>query len=493
MQDDAVFLGSSPHDPDKAMADAKALGVDIVRVFVTWSKVSPQPTSRTRPPGFDPANPDSPGYQWGTYDALVERARRHGMKLYFTLAPPLPYWASEDPNGCPHPTGGYFFLERSCHWKPSPRIFAQFAHAVARRYGSRAAGPHGGSVILYSIWNEPNLEHYLFPQVEGRPGEGVDWAARQYRRLWYEGWRALAASDPPMRNRVLFGETAAISSPLDTLFAALCLDQNGRPFRGGRRKRQGCSRPRRLPIGGIAIHPYNNHATGTVFTKSFSRDSHAVAYVPRVSKLIDRAARYGRIPRGRNVFLTEFGFQTNPPDGTYGLKLSRHAAALNEADRLYFGDRRVEAVAQFELYDVPSQPVEREEDDVYTTGLAFRDGRHKPAWDAFRMPAVVTRLSANRVEVWGQVRPAEGRTQARITISSGIGQAFAALQAATTNDAGYFRVRVRRPGAARLRYRIEWTSPSGSTLRSRVARAGRRIRYLPDPPPKPKARPVPRR
>src|SRR5918999_6153823 len=79
MQDDGVFLGLSPHDPEKAMADARALGVDVVRVFVTWGQVAPQPSSGERPAGFDATNPDSPGYDWRVYDALVERARRHGM------------------------------------------------------------------------------------------------------------------------------------------------------------------------------------------------------------------------------------------------------------------------------------------------------------------------------------------------------------------------------------------------------------------------------
>ena len=490
LQDDATFLGFSPHDPDKAMADSKALGVDVVRVFVTWRAVAPQATARQRPAGFDASNPDSPGYDWSRYDALVDRARRHGIKLYLTLTAPQPYWASEDPNGCPHPIGGYFFLKQSCHWKPDPVQFGQFAHAVARRYGTHAAGPHGGTVSFYSMWNEPNLEHYLHPQVEGRRRQGVDFAAKRYRLLWYEGWKGIAASDPPMRNRVLFGETAAISSPLDTLFAALCLNPEGRPFRAAQRRRQGCDRPRKLPIGGVAIHPYNNHASGTVFTRSYSRDSHAAAYVPRVHRLLDRAARLGRIPRGRKVFLTEFGFQSNPPDGTYGLGLRRHAAALNEADRLYFADRRVEAVAQFELYDPPAPAREREEDDTYTTGLAFRDGRHKPAWAAFRMPAVVSRLSHDLVEVWGQVRPAERRTTATIAISPGVGRPFAAVRRVATNAAGYFRVHMRRSDAARLRYRIEWRSPAGSLLRSRVARAGRRIRYRADPPPKLKPAPA---
>src|SRR5688572_25054338 len=155
LQDDAVFLGASPHDPNKAMADARALGVDVVRVFVQWNRVSPVPFAREKPAGFDIANPDDPGYDWSSYDALVERARGHGIKLYFTLTAPQPYWASEDPNGCPHPIGGYFFLDKTCHWKPDPVMFGQFAHAVARRYGTQARGAFGGAVIFYSIWNEP--------------------------------------------------------------------------------------------------------------------------------------------------------------------------------------------------------------------------------------------------------------------------------------------------------------------------------------------------
>ena len=110
---------------------------------------------------------------------------------------------------------------------------------------------------------------------------------------------------------------------------------------------------------------------------------------------------------------------------------------------------------QFELYDVPATEREREEDHTYTTGLAFRDGTHKPAWDAFRMPVVITRLSRGTGEVWGQVRPAEGPTTVVIAVSPRVGRPFRVARRVTTNVAGYFRVRMRRRSAARLRYRIE--------------------------------------
>ena len=468
LQDDGVLLGHTRHDPDAAMAEAKALGVDVVRVFVNWRRVSPRSTSRSRPKGFAVGDPDSRGYDWAPYDTFVERARSNRLKVMLTLSPPIPYWASDEPSRCPHRVGGYRHLDRSCMWKPDPKLFGQFAKAVARRYGRRSAGPHGGQVAFYSIWNEPNLEHYLYPQLRRQPGGPIDVAARRYRELWQEGWKAIARYDRPLRNRVLFGETAAISSPMDTLYAALCLDEQGRPFRGRRQSLQGCSRPERLPIGGVAVHPYNKDAGGSVFTRSFTRDSLPLGHLTRLHRLMDRAARLGRIPRGRGVYITEFGFQSSPPDRLVRIGLGRHAAAINEAERLFFGDRRIKATAQYELFDPPSA---RE----FNTGLRLRGGRRKPAWEAFRMPLTVSRLSADLVEVWGAARPATSRVAVDVSASAGGG--FTRVARPRTNPAGYFRIRLRRSGAARLSFRTRWRSPAGVLMRSRTALAGRPIRY----------------
>jgi hypothetical protein len=471
IQDDAIFLGGRSHDPDAAMREARLLGNDVVRTFMTWERVSPAQRSRTMPRGFNVGDPNSPGYNWSAYDGLVLRAKKYGLKVFITLGPPIPHWASEQPRRCPHFIGGYPNLGLSCMWKPKPKLFGEFVKAAALRYGSQAPGPLGGGVVLWSMWNEPNLEHYLYPQLRRTRSGTVDVAAKRYRQLWWEGYKAIERYDPALRNRVLFGETAAISSPLDTLYAALCLNEQGRPFRGRLRRLQGCSgRPRRLPIGGVATHPYNNLAKGSVFSRSFTLDSLPMAYLPRLHKLMNRAARYGRIPRGRGIYLTEFGFQSNPPDPIDGLRLDRQARAINEAERLFFADRRVRAVSQFELYDV-------EDREEYQTGLREFDGKLKPSWRAWRMPLVITRLSANLVEVWGQVRPAEGRTPVTIQARPR-GGAFATVAGARTNPTGYFRLRLRRPGAARLAYRTQWTPPGGGQhFHSRTAAAGRKIRY----------------
>ena len=468
IQDDATFVHGSGRDPDAAVAEAKRLGADAIRVFVSWHSVAPGQASRRRPAGFDAGDPDSRGYQWGMYDALVDRARRHGIRLMLALSPSIPYWASEEPARCQHRIGGYQHFGFSCMWKPSPKLFAQFVKAAVLRYGTRARGPYGGQVALWSFWNEPNLEHYIWPQLKRTRYGIVDLAAARYRKLWQAGWKAIARYDPPSRNKVLFGETAAISSPMDTLYAALCLDEEGRPFRGRLRRLQGCGgKVKRLPIGGLALHPYNNFAIGSVFTRSFTKDSLPMAYMSRAHTLLDRAARYGRIPRGRGIYVTEFGFQSSPPN-PFGdaLSLSRHAAAINEADRLFWGDRRVRSVAQYELYDV-GNPGE------FNTGLRFAEGGPKPAFDAYRMPLVASRLAADRVEIWGQVRPATGRTRVVVEIAG----AGTVVRQPMTNAAGYYRFVVRRPGAARSRYSASWTAPGGDTLSSRVASAGRPIKY----------------
>ena len=91
------------------------------------------------------------------------------------------------------------------------------------------------------------------------------------------------------------------------------------------------------------------------------------------------------------------------------------------------------------------------------------------------MPLTVSRLSADLVEVWGAVRPATSRVAVDVSASAGGG--FTRVARPRTNPAGYFRIRLRRSGVARLGFRTQWRSPAGVLMRSRTARAGRPIRY----------------
>jgi len=455
LQDDREFLGDLGEDPAAALREAKALGVDVIRVNVIFNRIYKSPRQRTKPSGFDTSNPSSSQYAWGEVDRVVNLTRANGMKLLLTVTGPGPFWSTERPKSC---------RRNPCALRPNPKAFGQFAAAVARRYK--------GKVSLYSIYNEPNLaKTWLTPRYGKRTKQGrVETAAAIYRKLFIAGQKAIARYDRARRNKVLFGEVAAINRPLPFLNAALCLDTNGRPFRGRLKKLQGCSKAKRLNIGGFAIHPYNQGGNGSPRTRSKTSTSLPIAHVNRLHRLADTARRRKRI-NNKSVYITEFGFQTNPPDRISKIKPRQQAQYLNESDRLFFGDRRIKAVAQYELVDV-------KETGQFNSGLRFvrrngKGGKQKPSYGAYRVPLVVTRRSSRSVEVWGQVRPG-GRTTATIQILSK--GRFKTVKRVRTNGRGYFRTNVSRKNASRQSWRVSATY-GGDEIVSRVARAGKRLRY----------------
>jgi len=456
IQDDRELFGELGEDPPAVMREIKALGVDVVRTNIHYYRIYTNSDQRKAPEGFDAADPNSPQYDWATIDRVVNLANENGLRVLATVTGPGPHFASETPGKC---------RSVPCSVRPSPAAFQAFTAAVAKRYSGR--------IDYYSLWNEPNLDRWIRPQ--GRLSRNVYKEGITYRNLWKAGYRSIARFDRARRNRVLFGEVAAIGDPLPLIRTALCLDANNRPLRGRDRKRAECGRVSKLNVGGMAVHPYNFGGFGKrgPQTKTNSRTALPIAYLPRLHRLTSAAAKRGRIGgRGRSVYVTEYGYQTRPPDPR-GVSLKSQARFLNESDRLLFGDRRVKTVAQYELVDV-------READEYNSGLRFvrRGGGsdRKPAYEAYRVPLVVTKRSANAVEIYGQVRPG-GR--ATVQIQTLNGGKFNTVTSVRTNSGGFFRKVIRKQGAAGQNWRLVAPDPStGAPMPSRVARAGKALRFF---------------
>ncbi len=455
LQDDREFLGGTGENLDAAAAELKNLGVDIIRTNVNYNKVYRTPKDRKKPKGFRTSNPNSSQYDWSATDRLVALARRNRVKIMMTVTGPGPFFTSQKPSKC---------RRLPCTYKPKTNEFKAFVAAVAKRYR--------GKVSYYAIWNEPNIgKTWLTPRFERRRGVGkIDYAAAKYRQLYIAGQKMIAKYDRRRRNRVLFGETAAIGSPLPFIRAALCLDPKGRPFRGRRARATGCSgRVKKINTMGFAVHPYNQGGNGTPRSKTKTRTSLPIAYMPRLYRVMDGAARRKRISRGRGIYVTEFGFQSKPPDSVSNVNPREQAQYINESDRLFFSARRVKWVAQYELTDVPQT-------DQFNSGLRFVGGERKPAYEAYRMPIVVTRLSGSRVEVYGQSRPGGCSTVAIQSQASG--GKFTTVRNVRTNSRGVFRVKVRKKNAFRLKWRLSGISnATGETITSREAKAGRKLRF----------------
>jgi hypothetical protein len=461
IQDDAEMFGDRGEDPVAAMREMRDLGVDVLRTNVLFYRVYRRQQDRVKPAGFVTSDPSEPLYEWGPTDRIVSLARANGIKLLLTVSGPGPRWFSERPGSCGN---------KPCTLRPKAKEFGQFAAAVAKRYR--------GLVSWYSLYNEPNLKQWIRPEVTNTRSGRVETAAVYYRKLWSEGYKGIRANDPGARNRVLFGEVAAISAPLPMMYASLCLDPNGKPFKGKMKKLNKCGRVSKLNIGGWAIHPYNQGGFGPPNRKTTSKTALPQQYIPRLHRLMKRAAGRGRVPGGRGIFMTEFGYQTNPPDPISFTSPKEQAQYINESDRLFYGDPRVKTVAQYQLVDVKKA-------DQYNSGLRFAGGQKKASYDAYRLPIVVTKRSSRRVEVWGQVRPARfARTLGSFVkpeVQFSLGGAWKTVGRPSPNSVGIFKINQSRAGAASGRWRIKWQNTiDGGISYSRSAKAAKPFKYYRD-------------
>lgn len=421
-QDDAQFL--NPATRDLALTRVHALGADYIRTMVIWRTVAPK---------HKPANQADPAvYDWSRYDGLVAAARARGMKVLMTPTTPAPTYATAHYRRGHYAPGTY---------KPSTSAYAAFVKAAGRHFRT--------TVGTWSIGNEPNLNGWMSPQGA--------YAAHHYRDMYRAGVASLKASGNA-HDRILFGElaptkTKRTTAPVTFLREVFCLSSRGRRLGGKAARRLGCGHYRRLQASGVAHHPYTNAAACTPLCKGGPQDI-TIASLGRLSTVLDQAARAGRISRAArtHIWLTEFGFQSNPPNSG-PISLSEQAEFLNWSEWIAFRNGRVRSYGQYELVDPGAA--------TFNTGLYLQTGKAKPSLAAYATPLFVTH-SGRRVRVFGGGRPGGKH---RITIQArGRRGPFKTVATRTTNGSGYL--------STVLRYHRSWrlTWLDGSFRRySRVA------------------------
>jgi hypothetical protein len=190
------------------------------------------------------------------------------------------------------------------------------------------------------------------------------------------------------------------------------------------------------------------------------------------------------------IYLTEYGYETNPPDPFRGVPQAVQAAYLDQAQYMAWRDPRVRAFAQFLLYDAAPDPSYPRRSmgywSTFQTGLLSVSGTPKPSLGAYRLPIFIPDAIAKRgasMLVWGMLRSAPNHTPQRATVeyharaSGRSGRARPAHPAAagafeqlatvsTTDPSGFFTARVKPPAGAGL-LRVAWRSPSGAMTVSR--------------------------
>ena len=332
-------------DPYTTFPTLRQLRAEVVRVNLYWGGrfgvASERPGSAT--------NPRDAAYDWTLYDRTVHFAAQYRMRVVFSIYG-TPGWAN-----------GFRGLNRA------PRNFTDlrnFAYAAARRYSGSYRGPDGRilpAVKMWLAWNEPNNPVLLFPQYVRRNGRWVAQAARDYARICnaiYNGIHATSVRGERVGCGVTAprGNNAPASvrpsiSPLVFLRAAKAAGM------------------RRFDV--YAHHPYYLRKNESPTTRS--RDGNAIT-LANIGRLISEVRRlYGR----KQFWITEYGYQTNPPDRALGVSYATQARWLTQAFRIARRHPRIDMMIWFLLKDDTSA-------NGWQSGLLTATGRRKPAFEAFR-------------------------------------------------------------------------------------------------------------
>ena len=416
-----------------AVAEWQAAGVDTVRVIARWGVHAPAVNERTKPAGFDAANPDDPRYDWRVLDRAVGAARAGGLQVVLTVTGWGPIWGTEFP------------VKLNPRHKPDPVEFARFTTAVARRYG--------GEVDRYIVWNEPNIALWLQPQSQcSARGRCTPYAPHLYRRIVRAAEPALRAADPGAK--VMLGALAPRGSsgtsananlrPLSFIRALGCVDGRYRKVRTG-------SCRGFAPATGdlFAYHPHGLKLSPSQPDRV--RDQAQLPDLGDVTGALDRVQRAGGLKvRGASKFplyLDEYAYQTAPPDRTLGVSAAQQSAYLQEASYRAWSHPRVRGLVWYLWRDEPL----RANGAGWQSGLRFVDGSAKPALADFPRPFWATRVRSRTARVWGQVRPGSGRVP--VTIERRSGSSWRTVATMTTDARGAFRRDVRVASTTTFRFR----------------------------------------
>jgi hypothetical protein len=481
-------------DPTGVIREARALGFDRVKVNLAWNSVAPQPTS-LHAPKFDATDPNAyPASGWAIYDQIIRLCEQYHLGVDLTLAPFVPLWAEGpgEPKGtAAHPV--------PATWNPNPAMFERFAQAVGARYdghftpkGQKSALPR---VSFWSIWNEPNQGSLgISPQAIDH--NKVESSPYHYRLLADAAWTALQKTGHGS-DTTLLGEIAPVGNvgaifpgnfanmvPLRFVRALYCVGTDLKPLTGNAATLRHCPATAAASKQFAAQNPVLFHATAFSahpYPQSLPPDESipdgtddvVLATLPKLFNTLDRAQEDYGSHKQFDVYNTEYGYQTSPPDTQNGYVTPAKAAVwLNWSQYISWRLPRVLSYDQYSLQDpppVPGKPYTR-----FASGLVTYKGKQKPGWNAIRMPIwlpAAHQATGGATEVWGQVGPAKTypmskRAPAAIQFQPSSGGAWKTVKTVSTKTSeGYFDVKVGFSASGSVR--ISWTPPSGASIVSR--------------------------
>jgi hypothetical protein len=339
-------------------------------------------------------------YDWASDGLLLDALRSAGITPVVAIWG-TPRWANGGRTPNVPPT--------------SAASFASFARAAAERFPW---------VRRWIVWNEPNQRRWLLP-----PSPAV-----YVTKLLNPGGAAIKDVIP--KASIAGGATAPRggsggTSPVDFI--------RGMGRAGAR-------------LDAYAHHPHPLSPAETPFTGGCSWCT--TISMATLGRLIDETkATFG--PRTR-IWLSELGYQTNPPDRILGVTWAKQARFVAEAQLRAYQASRVDILIQYLVRDEPQL-------GAWQSGLETVSGTVKPAMASFTLPLAQVARRGLATTLWGQVRAGNG-TRSYLLQRRANGRWIGVGRGAETNARGFFQRTIRAGRGTQLRLFDPATRRSSPTL-----------------------------
>jgi Glycosyl hydrolase catalytic core len=323
----------------------RSLHVKVSRLNLHWALVA-----RRKP--INALDPNDPAYDWSLYDRAALSASRYGIQLLLSIID-TPGWANGGAGKNRAPT--------------RMSDLRAFALAAATRYSGTWRATSGGrlpAVHLWAAWNEANNPVFLQPQYKYVRGKWVIQSAIDYAKICEAVYSGVHAARVP-GDQVACGLTASRgnNNPGQPRASVAPLTFLNAVHAAGLRH-----------FDAWAHHPYAVSPAETPLSKP---NSSTAITLGNIQILINQVTKfYGKKP----IWITEYGWQTNPPDKFFGVAWSKQASYLTQAFAVARKNPRITMMLWFLLRDEPNLA-------GWQSGLETTAGLKKPAYAAFaRLP-----------------------------------------------------------------------------------------------------------
>ena len=340
---------STFYNAEATFPTLKKLHAQVVRADLYWGGGGAVAVATHKPKNAQ--NPNDPAYNWAPYDHFVQVAAKYKVKILFTIWG-TPGWAN----------GG-----KPARWAPTKPVDLQnFAYAAARHFSGtnvddeRRQDPAGAPVDCVER-AEPALP--ALSAVQADPRQVRDAERDQLREDLQRGLRR-RAHDALLRREGRVRRHRAAREQQRARQARHAVPQS---FMIAVRK-AGLKK-----FDAYAHNPYNGpHELPT--TKPHTKGAYTLgnidAMIAQVTKL------WGR----KRIWLTEYAYQTNPPDRVFGVSYAKQAAYLKQAFAIARKQPRIDMMLWFQVKDEPGI-------GGWQSGLITSRGKKKPAYVTYsRLP-----------------------------------------------------------------------------------------------------------